>query len=53
MPCGGMLCGWRTPGLPCVRPHHGHIVLYELQAAEAFLVLLKCPGHDSSGCRVL
>lgn len=44
-----MLCGWRTPGLPCLRPHPGHTVLHELYAAQMFLVLLKRPGHDPPG----
>lgn len=43
MPCCGMLCGWGAPGLLRLRPHHG------LHAAQTFLVLMKCPGHDSPG----
>lgn len=49
VPCCGMLCGWRAPGLLCLRPHHGHAVLHELFAAQTFLVLLKCPDHDPPG----
>lgn len=31
VPCGAMLCGWRTSGLPCLRLHHCHCVLCELE----------------------
>lgn len=35
--------------LLCLRPHRGHSVLHELYAAQMFLLLPKCPGHDPPG----